>query len=332
MNLEFHYYAILFLATRAGFTEAEARTLAASSQNVDDAIMAWETRGPAGAWRGTVTQNYLFWDEDISESVYLPFHFLPGDPAHAASQRRDGARNRFLVTPDSPLAKAVLVAALESRNLYRIGIALHSYADTWAHQNFTGRLEEANAIELSSRLPPAGHLHALRSPDEALGLWRDERLVPGLEFIDNRERFLLAAKKIYRYLRTFRREGFADEELVLSELGTIWKRDGRDMEARIADFCIVLEVEPYRRGAWAAEAGMAGQDPEDGRANGYDKLQWLKAELKRRTGVGDGILRFDSPRFEGSDLQRWDEAAKEHLAVARRLIREAGLSGTRRGS
>jgi hypothetical protein len=330
MNLEFHYYAILFLASRAGFPEAEARTLAASSQNVDDAIMAWEARGPAGPWRGMVTQNYLFWDEDISDSVYLPFHFLPGDPAHAASQRRDGARNPYIVTPDSPLAKAVLIAALESRNLYRIGIALHSYADTWAHQNFTGRMEEANAIDLSSRLPPAGHLHALRSPDEALGLWRDDRLVPGLEFIDNRERFLLAAKKIYRYLRTFRRGSFADEELVLSELGTIWKRDGRDMEARIADFCIALDAEPYRRGAWAAEAGMAGQDPEDGRASGYDKLQWLKAELKRRTGAGDGILRFDSPRFEGSDLQRWDEAAREHLAAARRLIREAGLAGKRR--
>jgi hypothetical protein len=332
MNVEFHYYAVLFLASRAGFSETEARTLATSSQYVDNAIMAWEARTSAGPWRGTVTQNYLFWDEDISDSVYLPFHFLPGDQVHAASQRRDGARNPYIVTPDSPLAKAVLVSALESHNLYRIGIALHSYADTWAHQNFTGRLEEANAIDLSSRLPPAGHLRALRSPDEALGLWRDDRLVPGLEFVDNRERFLLAAKKIYRYLRTFRRESFTDEELVLSELGTIWKRDGRDMEARIADFCIALEVEPFRRGAWAAEAGMTGQDSEDGRANGYDKLQWLKAELRRRTGADDGILRFDSPRFEGSDLQRWDEAAKEHLATARRLIREAGLGGTRRGA
>lgn len=329
MNVEFHYYVIHFLASRSGFSGREAAILATSSQNVDDAIMAWETRTASGPWRGIVTQNYLFWDEDISDSVYLPFHFVPGEEAIAAARRRDGARNPFIVTPDSPLAKAILLDALGSRNLYRVGIALHSYADTWAHQNFTGRLEDANVIDLNMRLPPAGHLHALRSPDEALGLWRDDRLVPGLEFVDNRERFLLAAKKIYRYLRTYRRESFADEELVLSELETIWKRDGRGMEERIVDFCIALEIEPYRRGAWAADAGMAEQGVDDGRGSGYDKLQWLKAELKRRTGAGDGVVRFEPGRFEGSDLQLWDEAAKEHLAAARRLIREAGLAGRR---
>jgi hypothetical protein len=326
MNLEFHYYAIRFLAARAGFAEDEAHVLAASSQYVDDSIVAYEVDTGRGPYRTLTTQNYLFWDESISEGVYLPFHFIPGDPDLSSRQRRDGARNPFIVTPDSFLAKSILLDALGSRNLYRVGIALHAYADTWAHQHFTGRTEDANAAELSSPLPPAGHLQVLRSPDEALGLWTDNRLLPGLSLVDNRERFLAAARKIYRYLRTYRREPFLDEDLVSAELEDLWKRDARDMDARIADFCITLDIEPYSRNAWANAAGIHEEGEVEGRRSGYNKFLWLKGEIRRRAGGGDGIQRVDSGgRFEGSELHQWNEAARVHLETARRLLTGAGL-------
>lgn len=324
MNLEFHYYAVYFLCARAGFSEDEARVIATSSQHVDEALVPWEADLGSSTYHTISTQNYVFWDEDILASVYLPFHFVPGDPVLAAGRRTDRASNRFIVTPDSPLAKTMLIEALGTRDLFRIGIALHAYADTWAHQNFTGRTEEANVVDPASPLPPAGHLQALRAPDDALVLWRDDRLSPGLEFVDNRERFLAAARKIYRYLRTFRRETFADEELVLSDLERLWKRDARDLEARVADFCIALDIAPYSRRTWLEEAGITDAREEDSLVPGYNKLQWLKAEIARRARSRESRPVNTSGRFEGSALHRWDEAARAHLAAATRLLREGG--------
>lgn len=333
MNIEFHYYAIYFLARRAGFGEDEARIIAQSSQYVDDAILPYavDSRGGVPAYLTITTQNYVFWDPAISASVYLPFHFIPGDPSRSARERRDGERNPFAVTPDSPLARAVLIDALGSGDLFRVGIALHAYADTWAHQHFTGRLEDANAFDPSSPLPAAGHLQALTSPDHALGLWSDGRLLPEFERIDNRERFLAAAKMIYRFLRTSRREGFGDESLVLAELSEIWRRDARDMDARIVDFMLALGIAPYDRRNWLEDAGIAvrrdgDEAEEDSQAKGYDRLLWLKYELRKRINGGDGLRRAETGgRFLGSELHAWNEAAKAHRRKTMRLFAQAGL-------
>ncbi len=329
MNLEFHYYAIRFLARRAGFSEAEGEVLAASSQYVDDSLAAYEVEdglGPGRPYRTMGTQNYLFWDESVSLAVYLPFHFVPGEEGRISRERRDGSSNPYLVTPDSPLAKALLVEALKSHDLFRIGIALHAYADTWAHQHFTGRLEEANALESSSPLPPAGHLQALRKPDDALGLWRDERLLPEFSLVDNRERFLAAARKIYRYLCTYRRRDFEDEDLVSGELEELWTRDGRNLKARLDDFRISLDIGPYERWAWPERAGLEAERDDDDRASGYNKLLWARDELLRRTGMGRGLRRVESGgRFLDSELHRWNEAARAHLGAASRLYAGAGL-------
>jgi hypothetical protein len=332
LNIEFHYYAVFFLARRAGFDEDDSRLLAQSSQYVDDAIVPYAVHDGEGApYRTITTQNYVFWDEAISSSVYLPFHFIPGDPERAARERRDREANPFIVTPDSPLARELLIDALKSGDLFRAGIALHAYADTWAHQHFSGRLEKANECDLNSPLPAAGHLQALTSPDHALGLWRDERLVPELAHVDNRERFLSAAKMIYRFLRTSRREPFDDEPFVLAELAELWRRDARDMEARIVDFRLVLGIAPYDRRNWLEDAGIAdrrddGEEEEDGLAKGYDKLLWLRYELRKRIRGGSGLRRAETGgRFAGSELMLWNEAAKAHRRKAMTLYAADGL-------
>jgi len=219
MNAEFHYYSVYFLCLRAGMSEKRCADIAFSSQYVDNAILAYEIDDGGGfSYRSQVTQNYIFWDEETLRGIYLPFHFIPGVLDQASRERADGSASRWAVTPDSPLAKELLVAALKSGDDFRIGIALHTYADTWAHQHFSGRVERGNVVDPSSPLPPAGHLQALRAPDDAAGRWTDARLVPELSRVDNAARFRLAARKIYRYLRTYLRNGFEEEELVLDEL------------------------------------------------------------------------------------------------------------------
>jgi hypothetical protein len=330
MNAEFHYYSVYFLCLRAGMPERRCSDIAFASQYVDNAILAYDIDDGGFSCRSRVTQNYLFWDEETLRGIYLPFHFIPGDMEAARRERVDGAASRWTVTPDSPMAKELLVSALRTGDDFRIGIALHAYADTWAHQHFSGRIEEGNAVSPASPLPPAGHLQALRAPDDAAGRWTDSRLVPELARVDNAARFRAAARKIYRYLRTHLRLGFAEEELVLDELCAVWARNPGDMKARVASFTVDLDVPPYDKRSYLSRAGIGldrpDERPEDILAGGYDKLDWLRGELARRSGSGSGLRRVETRgRFRDSELRRWDDAARDHSELATSLLKKEGL-------
>ena len=326
MNAEFHYYSVYFLCLRAGMPEGRCANIAFASQYVDNAILAYEIEDGGFAYRSQVTQNYLFWDDETLRGIYLPFHFIPGDLEAARRERVDASASRWTVTPDSPLSKELLVAALRTGDDFRIGIALHSYADTWAHQHFSGRTEQGNVVDPSSPLPPAGHLQALRAPDDASGRWTDSRLIPELSRVDNGARFRAAARKIYRYLRTYLRSGFEEEELVLEELVKVWSAYPGDMKARLAGFTVDLDVPPYDRRALLARAGIGDDRPEDSSSSGYDRLDWLRGEIARRSGAGSGARRVRTGgRFRGSELHRWNDAAREHRELATSLLSKEGL-------
>jgi hypothetical protein len=326
MNAEFHYYSVYFLCLRAGLPENRAANIAFASQYVDNAIVAYEIDDGGFAYRTEVTQNYIFWDEATLRDIYLPFHFLPGDLEKARSERIDGAASAWTVTPDSPLAKELLVAALKTGDDFRIGIALHAYADSWAHQHFSGRTERCNVLDPASPLPPAGHLQALRSPDDASGKWFDPRLAAGFAEVDNGRRFREAARKIYRYLRTYLRSSFDDEDWHLDELSEAWARYPGDPKARIASFAVDLGVPPYDKRSYLAQAGIIDEAAEDSRFSGYDKIAWARAAIAKRTGFGSSGGSIDTRgRFRGSLVHRWNEAARAHRALASSMLAKEGL-------
>jgi hypothetical protein len=326
MNAEFHYYSVYFLCLRAGMPGRRCADIAFASQYVDNAIVAYDIEDDGFDYRSQVTQNYLFWDEETLRGIYLPFHFIPGEIEAARRERIDGRPSRWTVTPDSPLAKELLVEALKTGDDFRIGIALHAYADTWAHQHFSGRIEESNAVDPASPLPPAGHIQALRSPDDAAGRWTDARLIPELSRVDNGARFRAAARKIYRYLRTYLHAGFAEEELVLDELAAVWARYPGDMKARIASFTVDLDVPPYDKRSYLSRSGIVDGRSEDSGATGYDKLEWLRVEIARRSHSGSGTQRvLTHGRFRGSELHRWNEAARAHRELASSILSKEGL-------
>jgi hypothetical protein len=326
MNAEFHYYAIYFLCLRAGMGARRCSDIAFSSQYVDNAILAYDIEDGGFSYRSQATQNYSFWDEETLRGIYLPFHFIPGVPEAAARERLDGRASRWAVTPDSPLARELLVAALRSGSDFRIGIALHAYADTWAHQHFSGRVEQLNVIDPSSPLPAAGHLQALRAPDDAAGRWTDPRLLPELARVDNASRFRAAAKKVYRYLRTSLRLGFEEEDIVLDELASAWARYPLDMKARLASLSVDAGVPPYDKRGYLSRAGIVDERSEETGSSGYDKLDWLRSELARRSGAGSGIKRIQTGgRFRGSELHQWNEAAREHRELATSILSKEGL-------
>lgn len=328
MNIEFHYYAIYHLCVSAGFSPGESTVAAVSSQLVDECMAPWKVVGQGGNFATEVTQNYLFWTESVRRDIYLPFHFLPGDREAASAARKDGKAGAHAVTPDSPLAKEILVAALRTGDFFRIGIALHAYADTWAHQNFSGEMESANAMERDSLLPAAGHLQALSRPDDPALRWRDPRLKPEFAEVDNAGRFLAAARMIYRYLCTFGRRGFSDESFVLDRLEGVWRnpRRGSGAVAHASDYVVDLDVPPYERGAWPRQAGAVAWGPEEGRFPGYDRVAWLAASADLRTGRATAF-RGEIPEasWTGSLFEKWNSAARAHRDACRTLFARRGI-------
>lgn len=323
MNVEFHYYVIYHLARKAGFADQEAWTVAYSSQHVDASTVSWTVRVEGREERTLVTQDYGWWDESFPLTVYIPFHFLPGDPAFSDAQRADGASNPLSTTPGSPNAKALLVDALKTRDLYRVGIALHTYADSWAHQNWSGVREDWNAVEAGSMIPAIGHAQVLTNPDRMNLIWEDPRLSPESRSIRNWERHFAAARMVYKYLATYTGQGFEDADFVMDELDEILKpRDQRRTgEERILDLIISQDLRRYGRREWLEEAvfvepGFSG----DAEQSGYDKLLWLKDAALHRTSL---LRRKPVTAREGyseSHLRRWNEAAKAHREAAWRVL------------
>jgi len=339
MNALFHYYTVYYLAEQAGFSADDSFTIAYSSQYLDNALVPYEVRTDEGTYETLPTHHFGFWDKSREWTVWIPYHFFPGGPeanspevrvaadgsrSRMAARRHDGSTNPLNVVADSARVKELLVSALRTRNLYRVGIALHTYADSWAHQNFSGRNEEWNRVDARSPLPPIGHAQKLRDPDRVDASWRDPRILGNEARVDGRKRQLEAAGRIYRYLATFNRRSFADEELVISNLERILGTGDKPHDERIADFVIECNMEEYRRTHWRSEA-FAGEgatlDPGNGELDStMDRILWLKNELLHRTELLKKHPVSGKPGFYESNLYRWDQAARAHLSRAREIL------------
>ena len=285
VNIEFHYYVLYALALRAGFHDGAARLLAHSSQYVDTSLISYKITSATGSFSTVITQDYGWWDETFPRDVYLPFHFFPGDVEKAAARRADGTRNPLSVTPASPGLKRLLVAALQTRNLYRVGIALHTYADSWAHQDFSGVSEEWNTLDTSLPVPPIGHAQAGTLPDRLAARWDDPRLLASLRRVDNRERQLRAARMIYKYLCTYNRRSFDDVDGVIGELAELLDPStAGGMEERILNLRIAYGLTPFERQSWLQEAALVPESERVSQSSpGYSKLLWLRDALLYRT-------------------------------------------------
>lgn len=172
MNKLFHYDVINLLALTAGFNQTESHIIATASQYVDDAIEdkpiqlnniptnldgirikkgefdpICTAHSGVESVLGSLFANFPNIDNvihDIFEKTYIPFHFLP---------EKNGS---LITTPDCLLGQEIVKTAVTELSnppvnrecsLIKLGIALHSYADTWAHQDFSGTLTQNNVVD-----------------------------------------------------------------------------------------------------------------------------------------------------------------------------------------
>lgn len=237
MQQDFHYYCIAVLARAAGFSPRDALIVAYASQYTDDATesipvtlvdnesgLVFKFDPVRTQYTGLKANSWT-----IQKQVYIPFHFLPPLPLqypYLGGYLDFVPRHTFdfVTRPNSPLARQLLrEAAAEPnlrRRLCRIGVALHTYADTWAHQYFSGRESTAeNALEdpdyfngdwtrdgladyfiehvVALFAKDTGHANAGFLPDLSFLRWRYKNAQDVLVERNNAELFLAAAKTIY---------------------------------------------------------------------------------------------------------------------------------------
>lgn len=212
MNNEFHYWITGIIADHAGFDQADTRIIAYSSQFVDDNdddISVFDAEfdvSPSYNNHISQTMNFLLPRKDLME-IYPIFHFIPGDQGNA-SRRKDGKVHLLNTTPDSSYANQIIQAALQNAatkyknndksGLYRLGIATHSFVDTWAHQNFTGSYDTFNDMG-HAITPDVGHADALHHPDWVGHRWSDDRLTnPNVRTIQDSSPPLVASTAFFQ--------------------------------------------------------------------------------------------------------------------------------------
>jgi hypothetical protein len=203
MDSEFHYYMTYIIALRAGFKADDAYTIAYSSQYTDDNDTPYEILGEDVPYK-----NYISQTMDITKPkeellrIYPFFHFFPGSKREIVNNsypRKDGKLHLLNTIPNNVNVKRLFTKSLKSADLYRIGIATHTYADTFCHQNFVGFKEAFNDMEglLEKIIPSVGHADAKYQPDIPGLAWFDRRHVSSHVEVRNKDCILEAAENIF---------------------------------------------------------------------------------------------------------------------------------------
>ena len=342
MNKSFHYYCIRVLAEKAGFAEEEAQTIAYASQYTDDSTEhgkikianipagfdypRWNagkntfdpvcTAHSAKSWLAKLWKWAKFYlKADVQRKILMPFHFLPPD---AFSENNAGQFN-FVTQENSLLANLLMDRALQSVSqstetthtfsLIRLGIALHSYADTWSHAGFSGR---HNSVEndikkikikykgryksvdplktaVSYAAPDVGHAEAGAFPDTTDLHWSAKyaHKKSGLEKA-NPQKFCDAAEVIYEKLSAVSPKKSMDWDLLSPKINQCLEKNG-SWENTFQD----IKFE-YSRFTWRA-ASLSGDsidwdDFDD--ENDFHKLSF------QYTGKDERWLLFHKAAFE----------------------------------
>lgn len=149
MQIDFHHTVTYVLARLAGMTHADAIVVAYAAQYVDDATNSGTIQFKDGSKYERIASAHEIYDakanirDSSNYNSWVPFHFFPGNNG-ALPDNKDNIQPilKLFCQPDSPIVNDLLNEVLSKQNesnfLHRLGITIHVYADTWAHQRFAG--------------------------------------------------------------------------------------------------------------------------------------------------------------------------------------------------
>jgi len=349
MNIDFHYGVVYLLARLAGLEKPDAETVAHACQYVDDATVGGvlEFAGGESYERFASAHkmfDYMNIDNASDKRIWAPFHFLPAGEGSTLEEKS-------ICKPDSVIARDMVAHTIGNRGaenaLHRLGITLHVYVDTWAHQNFTGTISDHNVVksltsddysletwtgklkqsldgivhtaqtDFLDHVVKLGHGAALHFPDQPWAKWEYTN-GHGLQFKrDNLSIFMEAADMTYRAIKGFRSGNVAYTE-----------EDGLPPDARVA-LAALLDSnrgdDPGERldvlARALANGGVPGfsEDVPLYISKGPDS--WKHAATGITDADTDGHTKpIWSGQFEQSDYRKFHDAIKEHRFIVTQLI------------
>lgn len=261
MDINFHFYAVKVIAMLAGFDPIESNRIASYSQYVDDyrpeksyvlhqvpqfaGELVEDGRFQTVQTGFTVEgENTRFLDPIFLRDTVITFHFIP--PVYKITGKEYQVKRAHC--SDGSMASHILHNAAEEYRrssrveekeaaLLHIGIALHIFADTYAHENFNGFFSEQNVAEVVEakinkvpmnpyhafhNLPnvlAVGHAQVGTAPDDSYTWFKVRQ--NGREWErDNTEAFLECAREILDCLAYMKTKKRPDNYAVMNEILT----------------------------------------------------------------------------------------------------------------
>ena len=259
MDIDYHYYVVKTLACTAGFDEEDAQTIAYYSQQVDDFVKCspmrvrqeppafftekgYARKSAGGTWQvmphPTGIDILQSLRNQYQQTTLASFHFLPAKPLSEIESESDFTRADYrCVRADdqrAELINRIVEEAVEAvreqkceKSLMELGMALHTYADTYAHCGYSGLEGWENRAVIKkafnqqtgkeevpqyerfaySEIPHIGHGNSGHVPDICtyqidVAMQKDEQDHAYTQHItrDNRKDFLVCSKAILGYL------------------------------------------------------------------------------------------------------------------------------------
>lgn len=351
MQCDFHYCIIKILAVKAGFNADDAEIIAYASQYVDDAVEHKPITIHNFPFQNCESYNYqtekfdpvctahtgfdmiTALKKDVQRKIYVCFHFIPHNPINNSDEYFD-----YRTFPNSNFANIIIDKAIyqfrtdnasKTRNLIKLGIALHSYADTWAHQYFSGihksydnDIEDLevrfNNKKISNEfwehfnhiLPDIGHAEAGSFPDMT---HVDFSCLHEHQHITNKREnyihFADAARKIY--------------ETLIQLTGNINKWS--ELEPQLIHF---FKLEKEGKSCETCNKKKIAESICNGVSFGYNRLQWRTEAL-----AGDNfnwhklsVEDYDSLEYQYNGDNKWfyfhEEAGKQRKYIFEHIPKE----------
>lgn len=340
MQIDGHHTLTYAVSRLAGLNHADAEIVAYSAQYVDDATNKGTIKFDNGAmYHRTASAHkmldYKNSDELANHQVWVPFHFLPGNGGLPAGKNPDGSFiEKLICKPDSYTARDMLKAMIKDRDknyaLHRLGITLHVYADTFAHQGFAGVKHKINEVtELScgnaekeqsffekmksyfvSNAFPLGHGASLSHPDKPFLEWNYINGVGQQVARNNQQIFCHAADAMCRVVQCYIAK---DHAMKLENQSGLPEKDKLLISQLLRDF--TNEDGEQRHAQWlnvlASNKFSFGPVQLTFKAKGKGSWKYQAIKQQEEEDKNDDVFPYDSS-FLNSNWKLFHDALQAH--------------------
>ncbi|WP_233841503.1 DUF6765 family protein [Dyella sp. 2HG41-7] len=349
MNIDFHYGVIYIVARIAGLDVPAATTVAHACQYIDDSTVDGVLYFSGGESYSRVASAHSLFDyQNVfaarDKLVWVPFHFLPGGEGETLE-------DKSVCRPNSLIAQAMVREGIRDPHaenaLHRLGVTLHVYIDTWAHQGFSGTISKHNQVhnlsshhidtnswltqlesfteDVSNRiksetidhLERLGHGAALHLPDLPWANWQYTN-GHGLKIErDNLPQFIEAADMAHRVVRGFLRgnANFMEEEGLPESIKHALEEllgSNRDENANNRLHSVMSAVA-------SGAIPMLREPVPEYIAKGVGSWKYQATGITSDKDDGPTKPAW-SEKFESSDYRKFHDAVKEHLFMVTQTV------------